>query len=219
MDTFKTIQAPAQFSHLDRGSRFLSLAFPVTTEPEISVILQKLKKEHPKASHFCTAMRLNPDASLVRSSDDGEPSGSAGKPILGQILRLDLTNLWVVIIRYFGGTKLGVPGLIEAYKTGAAGVLESATIITKQVLQPLNVRLRYEDQPSFLNYCMTHEVPVLDQQFDDKATLTLGILPSKGQGGWKEILRHYSKMDFQDENEYLQYLGFEVTWNDDLVIR
>jgi len=111
-----TLKSLSEGYYMERGSKFHAYAFPVQTEDEVHSILQALKKEHPKARHFCSALRLYPDASLERSNDDGEPSGSAGRPILGQLVKHDLTNVFVVVVRYFGGTKLGIPGLIEAYQ-------------------------------------------------------------------------------------------------------
>lgn len=204
---------------MDRGSRFLSFAFPVSSEAEVSSILQRLKKEHPKANHFCTGLRLHPDSSIERSSDDGEPSGSAGKPILGQLVKLKLTNVLIVVVRYFGGTKLGVPGLIDAYRQGAEGVLANGHIIKKEILQPIRVTMGYDAQPSFLNYCLTHDVVVIDQTFDDQATVIIGIPPTSGHEGWKQILHRFSKMDFNTEDEYHQYLGYLVNWESELMIK
>ena len=117
---------------MDRGSKFLAYASPVANESEANLFLQKIKKDHPKARHYCSALRLNPDASLERINDDGEPSGSAGRPIMGQLIKHKLTNAMIIVVRYFGGTKLGVPGLIEAYKTSAANAINGATIVIKK---------------------------------------------------------------------------------------
>lgn len=131
--TFKTITAPSFAEFKDRGSRFLGYAFPVATTEEIKLSLQNLKKDHPKAVHHCYAYRLGTEGLQFRANDDGEPSGSAGKPILGQIDSAGLTDILVVIVRYFGGTLLGVPGLINAYKTTTADCLKQAGIIEKNV--------------------------------------------------------------------------------------
>lgn len=123
---YKTISSPATGDFRDRGSKFFAYAYPVTTTIEIKEKLQTLKKEHPKATHHCYAWRLGADGNQFRANDDGEPSGSAGKPILGQIDHWGLTNVLVVVIRYFGGSLLGVPGLINAYKTATSQALETA---------------------------------------------------------------------------------------------
>jgi len=120
---YKTLAGTATAEFKDRGSKFLSYAYPVTTTADIKEKLQALKKEHPKAAHHCYAWRLGVDGTRYRANDDGEPSGSAGKPILGQIDSAGLTNMLVVVVRYFGGTLLGVPGLINAYKTVTAEAL------------------------------------------------------------------------------------------------
>ena len=122
---YKTIAGPAYAEFRDRGSKFLAYAYPITTLQDVKDTLQALKKEHPKAVHHCLAFRLGTDGTQYRASDDGEPSGSAGKPMLGQIDSAGLTNVLVVVVRYFGGTLLGVPGLINAYKTATADALAS----------------------------------------------------------------------------------------------
>jgi len=115
--TYKTITAPTTSDFRDRGSKFFGFAYPVQDVEEVKEKVKALKKEHPKAVHHCYAFRIGTDGTLFRANDDGEPSGSAGKPMLGQIDSAGLTNVLVVIVRYFGGSLLGVPGLINAYKT------------------------------------------------------------------------------------------------------
>jgi uncharacterized YigZ family protein len=131
--TYKTITAPTQTEFKDRGSKFLGFAFQVNTPEEIKANLQALKKEHPKANHHCYAYRIGTDGLQYRANDDGEPSGSAGRPILGQIDSAGLTNVLVVIVRYFGGTLLGVPGLINAYKNCTNDCLASASILERNI--------------------------------------------------------------------------------------
>jgi uncharacterized YigZ family protein len=143
MFTYLTVAAEAKSDFRDRGSKFFGYAYPVETVEDCKSILQKLKKEHPKASHFCFAWRLGSDAALTRVSDDGEPSGSAGKPIEGQIISRGLTNTLVVVIRYFGGSLLGVPGLIHAYKTAAAEALDRAGITEKKIEYQFTIRFDY----------------------------------------------------------------------------
>src|SRR3954466_15552915 len=122
---YTTIAEPGTGDFRDRGSKFLAYAYPVFTPQDIKDRLNALKKEHPKATHHCYAWRLGTDGTQYRANDDGEPSGSAGKPILGQIDSTELTNVLVVVVRYFGGSLLGVPGLINAYKTATAQSLEN----------------------------------------------------------------------------------------------
>ncbi|MCD4745492.1 MAG: YigZ family protein [Bacteroidales bacterium] len=132
-DTYKTISNTSVGLFKDRGSKFIALAIPVNNENEIIEQLDKLKKEYHNARHHCYAYRLGFDKSVYRINDDGEPSGTAGKPIFGQIRSKDLTNILIVVIRYFGGVKLGVGGLINAYKTASKEAIEKSAIITKTV--------------------------------------------------------------------------------------
>src|SRR4051812_44945561 len=128
MNHYNTIEKPAETEYKDRGSRFLAYAFPVQTTDDFKKRLKELKEEHPKAAHHCFAYRIGTDGNSFRAGDDGEPSGSAGKPILGQIDSKGLTDTAVVVVRYFGGTLLGVPGLINAYKTSTSLALQLTPI-------------------------------------------------------------------------------------------
>lgn len=131
----------AQFA--DRGSKFIGYAFPVESTDGFKAQMEKIKKLHPKASHYCFAYRIGADNNLFRAGDDGEPAGSAGKPILGQIDSRELTNTGVVVVRYFGGTLLGVPGLINAYKNTASLVLQTIPVLQKQVEKPYRLQFDY----------------------------------------------------------------------------
>ncbi|HRI21187.1 MAG TPA: YigZ family protein [Panacibacter sp.] len=130
---FQTIEQPAITEFKDRGSRFIAYTYPIQNVNDFKTYLQQLKKDHPKAVHHCFAYRLGPGSNVFRVSDDGEPSGTAGKPILGQIDSKGLTNVLVIVVRYFGGTLLGVPGLINAYKTAAAMALQLSPALQKPV--------------------------------------------------------------------------------------
>ena len=143
MDTYQTITRAAGSEFSDRGSRFLGYSFPVVSAEECKEMLQGVKKEHPKASHYCFAWRIGQLGETTRVSDAGEPSGSAGRPILGQIQSRDLTNVLVVVVRYFGGSLLGIPGLIHAYKTAASDALDKSGIIEKKIEIRLEVKCDY----------------------------------------------------------------------------
>ncbi len=145
MDYFKTISRPEQAEYKDRGSKFIAYAFPMQNIDAFKQQLAIIKKEHAKAVHHCFAYRLGLDGNQFRVSDDGEPSGTAGKPILGQIDSRGLTNTGIVVVRYFGGTLLGVPGLINAYKTVAALVLQIAPIEEKAVEETIQISCTYHD--------------------------------------------------------------------------
>src|SRR5688500_18103686 len=141
-DFYFTIEKPSETEFKDRGSRFLAYAFPIQTADDFKKRIKELKEEHPKAVHPCFAYRLGTDSTNFRSNDDGEPSGSAGKPILGQLDSKHLTNAAVVVVRYFGGTLLGVPGLINAYKTATSLALQLTPIIERPVL--VNYELQFD---------------------------------------------------------------------------
>ena len=148
-DFYQTIEKESIAEFKDRGSRFIAYAFPISSTGDFKNRLTELKVEHPKAVHYCFAYRIGTDGNSFRSSDDGEPSGSAGRPILGQIDSKELSNAAIIVVRYFGGTLLGVPGLIKAYKTAASFALQLNPIIKKPVL--LNYRLQF-------NYTILDEV-------------------------------------------------------------
>ena len=154
---FYTIEKPSVAEFKDRGSKFIAYAYPLSNIIAFKEKLAALKKAHPKAVHHCFAYRLGLDGTSFRVSDDGEPSGTAGRPILGQIDSMQLTNMLIVVVRYFGGTLLGVPGLINAYKTAAAMALETSSIIQKPVL--INYRLQFD-------YTQMNEVMKVVKQFD-----------------------------------------------------
>jgi uncharacterized YigZ family protein len=154
---YNTIENPSVAEFKDRGSRFIAYAFPIADAGDFKEKLAALKKEHPKAVHHCFAYRLGLDGMNYRVSDDGEPAGTAGKPILGQIDSKQVTNVLIVVVRYFGGTLLGVPGLINAYKTVTALSLQLTAIVQKSVL--INFRLQYD-------HTQTHEVMKVIKQFN-----------------------------------------------------
>lgn len=141
---YNTIERPTQAEFKDRGSRFIAFAYPVDAIEDCKKILQILKKEHPKAVHHCLAYRLGVAGDTFRVSDDGEPSGSAGRPILGQIDSKQLTNVLVIVVRYFGGTLLGVPGLINAYKTATSLALQLTPILQKPIEVTFTLQFDYQ---------------------------------------------------------------------------
>ena len=151
MNSYYTIEKPSVAEYKDRGSRFLAYAYPIQSADDFKQHLKILKEEHPKAAHHCFAYRLGTDGNNFRAGDDGEPSGSAGKPILGQIDSKNLTNIVVIVVRYFGGTLLGVPGLINAYKTVTSLALQLTPIIEKPLLSGYILEFDY----TLINEVMT----------------------------------------------------------------
>jgi len=164
MDFYYTIESNAVAEFRDRGSRFIAHAFPLTEAGSFKKIIQDLKKEHPKAVHHCFAYRLGITKDIFRVSDDGEPSGTAGKPILGQIDSKELTDVLIVVVRYFGGTLLGVPGLINAYKTVTSLVLQTVPIIKKNVEVKYELHFEYADLNEVLKAVKQCNAQILVQE-------------------------------------------------------
>jgi len=154
---YTTIERPSNAEFKDRGSKFIGFAFPIETADDFKKELQGLKKEHPKAVHHCFAYRIGTDRNNFRSSDDGEPSGTAGKPILGQIDSKGITNVAIIVVRYWGGTMLGVPGLINAYKMAAALALQVTPVVERQI--EVNYSIEFD-------YTMMNEVMMVMKQFN-----------------------------------------------------
>ena len=173
MDTFLTISAPTQSLYKEKGSKFIAFCYPVETEQEVKQYLEILKKEYHDASHHCFAYILGANQEKYRASDDGEPSHSAGTPILGQIRSKNLTDTFVVVVRYFGGTKLGVSGLINAYKTAAANALESAQIIEKTVVLPINIQYNYDETSEIMRLIEQLSLKIQTQNFGIWCEMTL----------------------------------------------
>ncbi len=174
-DTFKTIEKPSEGLYKDKGSRFISYAFPVNTEDEIREIVQSIKKEHHSARHHCYAWRLGAEKLSFRANDDGEPSSTAGKPILGQIQSFDLTNILIVVVRYFGGTLLGVSGLINAYRNAALDAIYQAEIVEKLVEKWLLVEFDYSAMNEVMKIFKDEKLPQIDSQFDLKCNIKTHI--------------------------------------------
>jgi len=175
MDYYFTIEKPSIAEFKDRGSRFLAYAFPVNDVQAFKKHMQELKKDHPKAVHHCFAYRLGYDAHNFRANDDGEPSGSAGKPILGQIDSKQLTNVAVIVVRYFGGSLLGVPGLINAYKTAASLALQTTPIIQKPVMAHFSIDFDYEQLNQVMMMIKSMQGEVSKQDINLFSTITFGI--------------------------------------------
>jgi uncharacterized YigZ family protein len=174
-DTYRTLEAPSEGLYKEKGSKFIALAYPVYSEEEVKDILAGLRKQYYDARHHCYAYSLGADKSRYRANDDGEPNHSAGDPILGQIRSADLSNVLVVVIRYFGGTKLGVSGLIHAYKTAAAEALSLATIIEKHETALLQVHFAYPQMNDVMSLVKEYELGVKDQQFELDCQMTLEV--------------------------------------------
>ena len=175
IDSYFTIEAPASGEFKDRGSRFIGYAYPVRSEEEAMAQVEHLRKEHFKARHHCFAFRLGLDGLRFRANDDGEPSGTAGRPILGQIDSAGVTDVVIVVVRYFGGVLLGASGLIQAYREAAAEALRQATIIEKIIQDHYSLDFDYALMPDIMNGLKKLEIEILKQDFGDRGRLEIGI--------------------------------------------
>ena len=174
-DFYFTIEQPAIAEYKDRGSKFIGYAFPVENVDDFKVKLAEIKKEHPKASHHCFAYRIGLDQNVFRISDDGEPGGTAGRPILGQIDSRQLTNTLIIVVRYFGGTMLGVPGLINAYKMSASLALQLTSIVQKPVEILYNLQFDYTRMNDVMMIIKQYNCRIINQQNQLFCTMDIGV--------------------------------------------
>lgn len=172
---YTTIDKTGTAEYKDRGSKFIGYAFPVASTDQFKKELDRIKKEHPKATHHCFAYRIGLDGNQFRVNDDGEPSGSAGKPILGQLDSKELTNLAVVVVRYFGGSLLGVPGLINAYKTAASLVLQTIPKVQKTIEQNYRLQFDYTLINDVMNLIKQCNCTILKQEVQLFCLFTIGV--------------------------------------------
>jgi uncharacterized YigZ family protein len=174
-DLFYTIKSESQGFFSDKGSKFISFAFPVASEDDVKENLQVLKKKYYDARHYVYAFIIGSDHSFYRASDDGEPANSSGMPVLGQIRSFGLTNVLIVVVRYFGGTKLGVPGLINAYKNAAKTALENAQIIEQTVKCATEVEFDYEEMNFVMKVIKDYDAEIKMQDFQQKCKIVFLI--------------------------------------------
>lgn len=174
-DKYKTIAEPSEGIYKEKGSRFLAFAYPVYSADEIRDIIAANEKKYHDARHCCYAWKLGLGEDNFRQNDDGEPSGTAGRPIYGQILSHELTNILIVVVRYFGGIKLGTGGLIVAYKTAAADALDNATIVEEYVHDTFDVHFAYDAMNDVMKVIKDASLNVVNQQFDLNCTCRLRV--------------------------------------------
>lgn len=172
---YNTIEVPGTAEFKDRGSKFIAYAYPIADVNDFKEKLAALKKEHPKAVHHCFAYRLGLDGNTFRVSDDGEPSGTAGRPILGQIDSKQATNILIVVVRYFGGTLLGVPGLINAYKMVSSMVLQVTAVVPKPILISYRVQFDYTQMNDVMKLVKQFECTVLKQETQLFCSVEIGV--------------------------------------------
>ena len=184
-DVYKTIEKESTGYFKDKGSKFYSYAYPLNNEDEVKGIITRLKKEHHSARHHCYAWRLETEEIRTRANDDGEPSSTAGKPILGQLQSYEVTNILVVVIRYFGGTLLGVSGLINAYKTATIDVLNSADIQTKIIENNFELKFEYPMLNPVMNTIKKEALDILSTDFQESCKLIFSVRKTEAEKAHK----------------------------------
>ena len=186
-DTYLTIEGKGKGLYKEKGSKFIALAYPVTTEDEIKVILARLRKKYHDARHYCYAYQLGADKKKFRANDDGEPTNSAGQPILGQIKSNNLTNVVVIVIRYFGGKMLGVGGLINAYRTAAADALSDTKIINKTVSDLYELTFAYTIINDVMRLIEEEKLTIVKQTFEADCAIRIAVRLGKSEAIKKRI--------------------------------
>ncbi|MCY1660362.1 IMPACT family protein [Chryseobacterium sp. SL1] len=197
MFNFKTIESPVENTLLkEKGSKFLGFAFPVNNEEELKNALDKIRAEHPKATHHCYAFRMGLNGENYRANDDGEPSGSAGLPIYNQLLAHEITNVLVISVRYYGGTKLGVSGLVKAYKESAKITLEEANIVTKELETTIEIQFNFNQQNIIFTLLSKYDAKVLQFEANENCIVTASLKLSQ-------------KENISEKLSEMQYVSFK----------
>lgn len=199
-DSYLTISKSSEGLYKEKGSKFIALAFPVRSEEQVKEKLEEVKKTYYDARHHCYAYILGADGAQYRANDDGEPSHSAGDPILGQIRSKELTNTLVVVVRYFGGTKLGVSGLINAYKTSAADALDQNKIVEKLITQSVSFTFPYEEMNEVMKLVSDFKMEITNQEFEMECEMNAEIIVSKVE-------------EFENKATLLQNLGHSIQYS------
>ena len=202
IDVYKTIALTSTSEFKDKGSKFIAYATPLSMEGDFPLFLEKIKKEHPKARHHCYAWRMGMDGNRYRANDDGEPSGTAGRPILGQIDSFGLTNVGVVVVRYFGGTLLGTSGLIAAYKESTAEAFRQAEIIDKIIEDIFEIKFEYDKMPDVMNALKRLNIKVLSQEFNDSGVINISIRKNESE----QTVLHFRALVLKKSIEETQML-------------
>ena len=174
-DAYMTISSPSEGLYKEKGSKFLAFAFPVSTKEQVKPIVDDLRKKHHDARHVCFAYIINPQSPETRANDDGEPSGTAGRPMLGALQSKGVMNVLMVVVRYFGGTKLGTSGLINAYKTASLDALENGEIIERNLEATLSIRFSYFVMNDVMKVMKEENPTVLSQTFDNECAMQLQV--------------------------------------------
>lgn len=200
MFNFKTIESAVENTLLkEKGSKFLGFAFPVNNEEELKHALEKIRAEHPKATHHCYAFRMGLNGENYRANDDGEPSGSAGLPIYNQLLAHEITNVLVISVRYYGGTKLGVSGLVKAYKESAKITLEEANIVTKELETTIEIQFNFNQQNIIFTLLSKYDAKVLQFDANENCIVTASLKLSQKENISEKLSEmQYVSFTFED---------------------
>ena len=198
MNSFKTIKTPSEGVYKEKGSKFIAFVIPINSEIQFKEGLSRIKKKYHDAGHHCYAFSIGSEGKLFRYSDDGEPNNSAGKPIYGQLLSFGLTNISIIVIRYFGGTKLGVGGLITAYKEAAKDALNNAKIIKKEITEVLTIDFKYESMNSIMGIVKAFDLEIAEQQFELDCIIKLNC-PKR------------NKLQLEDKLKLIQNINFKFS--------
>jgi len=190
-DLYRTLKRPSDEQvYKEKGSKFLGYAFPIESVAQVDIRIQELKKAHSKARHWCYAWQIGVESPTYRYNDDGEPSNSAGKPIYGQIQSFELTNILIVVVRYFGGTKLGVGGLVTAYKAAAKLSLEQADVVEKMLMDTLIVAFDYIHMDKVMRIIKEHQLQILHQKMELNCLFEISVRKNKAE----EILQIFKDL-------------------------
>jgi uncharacterized YigZ family protein len=209
---YKTISSSSIGEFKDRGSKFFAYAFPAYSEEEWQLQMEEVKKEHFKARHHCYAFRLGLDKNNFRANDDGEPSGTAGRPILGQIDSFGLTNVFIVVVRYFGGTKLGTSGLINAYRTSAQVALKNADIIEKSLDDIFQITFDYALMSDVMNTLKKLEIEMVSQDFGNIGKIKIAIPKSDLEEKMILIKAGFAKVRVEEVADLEKIEGVEIEY-------
>ena len=196
IDEYKTIKDPSEGIYKEKGSKFIAYAYPISSRDDVKAYVSLLRDEYYDARHHCFAWQLGLDGNNYRANDDGEPSGTAGKPILGQIRSQELTNILIVVVRYFGGTKLGVPGLIRAYREAAIDAITNATIVDRTLDAHYELKFDYGVMNDIMRIVKEENLKIRSQQFDLSCALVFSIRSSLA----KQVIARIEKVESIDCN-------------------
>ncbi|MGA9270557.1 MAG: YigZ family protein [Lutimonas sp.] len=198
MDTYKTLKSRITSPvYKVKGSKFMAFAYPVQSNEEVDEILKDLRAEHTKANHCCYAWKMGKEKIQYRHNDDGEPTNSAGKPIYGQILSFELTDVLIAVVRYFGGTKLGVGGLIQAYRESARLALEQGTVIRKEIKLPFWLEFEYPQMDKVMRLIKEKQIEIISQKMDLKVSLGL-LVNKRNELAFRESLAQMHEVDLKE---------------------